>query len=79
MKKFPKSLKNMMIKRDKILKKVMDFAKRKKRVFSREFEEIVLSCLKENPDDRPTAKELLKTPFFSEIERFKQFVLNTNN
>ncbi|XP_015161781.1 serine/threonine-protein kinase BLUS1-like [Solanum tuberosum] len=78
-KKFPKSLKKMMIKRDKKLKKVMDFAKRKKRVFSREFEEMVLACLRENPDDRPTAKELLKTPFFSEIERFKQFVLNTNN
>ncbi|KAH0723824.1 hypothetical protein KY290_006540 [Solanum tuberosum] len=59
---------HMMIKRDKKLKRVTDFAKRKKRVFSREFEEIVLSCLKENPDDRPAAKELLKTPFFSEIE-----------
>jgi len=79
MKKFPKSLKNMMIKRDKILKKVMDFAKQKKRMFSREFEEIVLSFFRENPDDTPTAKELLKISFFGEIERFKQFVLNTNN
>ncbi|KAL3356170.1 hypothetical protein AABB24_017043 [Solanum stoloniferum] len=75
-KKFPKSLEKMMIKRDKKLKKVMDLVKRKKRVFSREFEEMVLACLRENPDDRPTADELLKTPFFSDIERFKQFVLN---
>uniref|UniRef100_A0A3Q7ICL3 Protein kinase domain-containing protein n=2 Tax=Solanum lycopersicum TaxID=4081 RepID=A0A3Q7ICL3_SOLLC len=78
-KKFPKSLEKMIIKRDRKLKKVMDFAKRNKRVFSREFEEMVLSCLKENPDERPTAKELLKIPFFSDIERFKQFVLNSNN
>uniref|UniRef100_A0A3Q7IDN4 Protein kinase domain-containing protein n=1 Tax=Solanum lycopersicum TaxID=4081 RepID=A0A3Q7IDN4_SOLLC len=75
-KKFPRSLEKMILKRDKKLKKVMDFAKRKKRVFSQEFEEMVLSCLREDPDDRPTADELLRTPFFSDIERFKQFVLS---
>ncbi|XP_015089739.1 serine/threonine-protein kinase BLUS1-like [Solanum pennellii] len=74
-KKFPKSLEKMIIKRDNKLKKVMDLVKRKKRVFSREFEEMVLSCLRENPDDRPTAFELLNTPFFNDFEKFKQFVL----
>ncbi|CAN4116850.1 unnamed protein product [Withania somnifera] len=79
-KKFPKSLEKLLIKSDGKLKKVMDFVKRKKRVFSVEFEEMVLACLDENPEKRPTARQLLDAPFFgTAIERLKKFVLNSKN
>ncbi|KAF3641757.1 putative STE20-related kinase adapter protein alpha-like [Capsicum annuum] len=76
-KKFPESLERLLIKRGGEFKKAMKFLKQKKRVFSVEFEEMVLACLSENPVKRPTAGQLLNTPFFTTaIEKFKQFVLN---
>ncbi|CAN4116851.1 unnamed protein product [Withania somnifera] len=79
-KKFPKSLEKLLIKRIGKFKKVADFVKTEKRVFSVEFEEMVLSCLDENPEKRPTAGQLLDAPFFAtDIEKFKHYVLNSNN
>ncbi|XP_055807003.1 serine/threonine-protein kinase BLUS1-like [Solanum dulcamara] len=62
----PKSLESVMNKKDSV----------RYGEFSREFNEMVLACLREKPEKRPTADELLNTPFFSAIERFKQFLLN---
>ncbi|TMW82219.1 hypothetical protein EJD97_006487 [Solanum chilense] len=80
-KKLPNSLKKMMIKRDGRFKEVMrNVVNRKKRVFSEEFEEIILACLRENPVNRPSADQLLNAPFFCDSnDRFKQYVLNGRN
>ncbi|XP_055808616.1 serine/threonine-protein kinase BLUS1-like [Solanum dulcamara] len=75
--KLPKSLKKMMNKRDG---KFKNLVKQKKRAFSEEFEEIVLACLRESPENRPTAGQLLNTPFFTSAdERLKKFMLNGKN
>lgn len=77
-KKLPKSL-VVVIKK----KKELNSVKRKKRVFSKEFEENsvkVVACLNENPEKRPRTDEILNAPFFtSAIEKFKKFVFNGNN
>ncbi|KAJ8556326.1 hypothetical protein K7X08_023084 [Anisodus acutangulus] len=80
-KRLPRSLEKLLMKRKAKLKKAKDLFKRKeKRVFSEEFESMVLACLCENTENRPTAKQLLNTPFFTTaIERFTRFVLNAGN
>ncbi|MCD9640425.1 hypothetical protein HAX54_025726 [Datura stramonium] len=76
-KKLPKSLEKLLIHKEGKFKKVLDLVKPKKKVFSEEFEKMVLACLCENPENRPTADQLLDTPFFTTaIERLKKFVLD---
>ncbi|KAJ8556325.1 hypothetical protein K7X08_023083 [Anisodus acutangulus] len=80
-KRLPRSLEKLLMKRKAKLKKAKDLFKRKeKRVFSEEFESMVLACLCENPENRPTANQLLSTPFFTTaIERFTNFVSDARN
>ncbi|PHT35865.1 hypothetical protein CQW23_23565 [Capsicum baccatum] len=78
-KKFPKSL-DMLITRDGKFKKMTNFVKLKKRMSSHEFEEMVLTGLWWNLDNRPIVGQLLNSLFFSiGIEKFKKFVLNGTN
>lgn len=43
--------------------------------YSRAFEEIVAWCLNKDPAKRPTAKELLQTPFFKGAKK-KSYLIN---
>ncbi|XP_059302158.1 serine/threonine-protein kinase BLUS1-like [Lycium ferocissimum] len=78
-KRLPRSLEKLLIikKKGKIKKVVLNTFKRNKRVFSKDFEKMVLACLCENPEERPTAHQLSSTPFFTtDFDRFEQFLLN---
>ncbi|XP_009613367.1 serine/threonine-protein kinase BLUS1-like [Nicotiana tabacum] len=80
-KKLPKSLEKLLKKKGKV-KKALDLIKRKEKVFSEEFENMVIECLNEEPEKRPTADQLLNYPFFTkqrDMKRFEQFVLNSEN
>ncbi|KAJ8556131.1 hypothetical protein K7X08_022889 [Anisodus acutangulus] len=78
-KRLPRSLEKLLInkKKGKFKKVLGSFKRKEKRVFSEDFENMVLACLCENPEERPTAHQLSNTPFFTTaIERCKQFLLN---
>ncbi|XP_016493161.1 serine/threonine-protein kinase BLUS1-like [Nicotiana tabacum] len=80
-KKLPKSLEKLLKKKGKF-KKGLDLIKRKEKVFSDEFENMVIECLNEDPEKRPTADQLLNYPFFTmqrDMKKFEQFVLNNSD
>jgi serine/threonine-protein kinase OSR1/STK39 len=45
-----------------------------KHIYSREFKEVIERCLVKDPTQRPTAAELLETPFFKGAKRKSHLV-----
>ncbi|XP_060183129.1 serine/threonine-protein kinase BLUS1-like [Lycium barbarum] len=70
-----------LLKKKGIIKKTLDSYKRKEQVFAEEFEKMVLICLREDPEKRPTADQLLNNPFFRQrdMKKFEQFLLSGKN
>ncbi|XP_059306299.1 serine/threonine-protein kinase BLUS1-like [Lycium ferocissimum] len=79
-KRLPISLEKL-LKKKGIIKKTLDSYKRKEQAFAEEFEKMVLICLREDPEKRPTADQLLNNPFFRQrdMKKFEQFLLSGKN
>ncbi|XP_060183133.1 serine/threonine-protein kinase BLUS1-like [Lycium barbarum] len=78
-KRLPRSLEKL-LKKKGIVKKTLDLFKRK--VFLKEFERMVLNCLCEDLEKRPTVDEILNTPFFTkqrDMKKFEKFLFNGKN